>query len=115
MVVVTEKFKSQYNETILSLHYFKLVQEGKENAKEQMGCLRVKANECKYGRVKEQFIIGTNNGDKMTDIIRELTLIKRTNEITSKQVLCWAKRVEAQRAPKAILLATKENKVQYDK
>ena len=32
----------------------------------------------------------------MTEIIGELTVIKETNEITSKQVLNWAKRVEAQ-------------------
>ena len=31
----------------------------------------------------------------MTEIIRELTTITKTNERTSEQILCWAKRVEA--------------------
>ena len=35
-------------------------------------------------------------------------MIKKTNEISSVQVLCWAKRVEVQRAQKAVLEATKE-------
>ena len=43
----------------------------------------------------------------MTKIIRELTATKRPNEIASEQVLCLARRVEAQRAQKAILEATK--------
>ena len=36
--------------------------------------------------------------------------MKKTNEITNEKVLSWARRVEAQRAKKAILDATKESK-----
>ena len=41
----------------------------------------------------------------MTEILRELMPIKKTNEITSEQVLSWAKR-----AQKAILEAAKVSK-----
>ena len=69
-----------------------------------MGHLRVKANECKYEerdrRLKTiQFINGIND-DMMTEIIRELSVIKKTNEKTSEQVLSWTRRVEEQRAQK---------------
>ena len=46
--VVSEKFKPQYNETILSLQYNNLIREQGENAEEWLGHLRIKANECKY-------------------------------------------------------------------
>ena len=36
--------------------------------------------------------------------------IKKANEVTSEQILAWARRVEAQRAQKAITEATKEIK-----
>ena len=60
------------------------------------------------GRLKEQFINGIYNDDMMTEIIRELTN-KKANEITSEQVLSWARRVETQRVHKA-LIKTKGNK-----
>ena len=44
----------------------------------------------------------------MTEIRRELTAIKKTNEITSKEVLAWVRRVEAQTAQKALIETTKE-------
>ena len=46
----------------------------------------------------------------MMKIARELTTIKNTNEITSEHVLCWAKRVEVQRAKKAMIEDTKKIK-----
>ena len=56
-----------------------------------MDHLRVKADECgykqRYRKLKEQFINGINNDEKMTEIIKELTAIIETNEITSDQVL----------------------------
>ena len=65
-----------------------------------------KGNECNYkekdGRLKEQFINGINDDDEITDIMRELTTIKKANESTSEQVLPWAGRVEVQRAQKTI-------------
>ena len=36
----------------------------------------------------------------MTEIIRGLTTVTMTNEVTSAQVLTWARRVEAQRPRK---------------
>ena len=45
----------------------------------------------------------------MTEIIKELTAIKRTNEITSDHVLNWAERENVQRVQKAILDTTKES------
>ena len=46
----------------------------------------------------------------MMEIIRELTAIKETKKITSDQVQCWAKRVDAQRMHKALLEETEEIK-----
>ena len=43
-------------------------------------------------RLKDQFINSINDyddNDMMTEIMRELTAIKNTSEITSKQMLCW--------------------------
>ena len=60
-----------------------------------MGHLRIKASKYDYKekdrRLKEQFINGINDEDMMTEIIRELTKIQKTNEVTSEQVLCWPK------------------------
>ena len=44
----------------------------------------------------------------MNEIIKELTTLQKTNEVTSNQVLCSARRAEVQRAQKAILDVTKE-------
>ena len=46
-------------------------------------------------RLKKKFINGINDDDMVTDIIRELTSITKTNEITSEQVPCLAKRIES--------------------
>ena len=47
----------------------------------------------------------------MTEIIKESNKrIKKANEITSEQVLAWARRVEAQRIQEALTDTTKENK-----
>ena len=43
----------------------------------------------------------------MTEIIRILNADKKTSEITSKYVLAWARREEAQRAQKALIEAPK--------
>ena len=63
-----------------------------------MGLLKTKAKESGYKekdrRLKEQFINGIND-DNIAEIIGELIALKKTNEVTSKQVLAWARRVEA--------------------
>ena len=47
----------------------------------------------------------------MTEITRELTAIKNTNAITSKQVLACTRRIEAQSSQKALIKGIRENKV----
>ena len=49
-------------------------------------------------RLKEQFMNSIKDNDMMTKIIRELTMIKKTNKITCEQVLCWANIGKTQRA-----------------
>ena len=46
--LLSDKFKSKYNETILSLQYCKLLREQNEDAKGWIGYLRIKANEYGY-------------------------------------------------------------------
>ena len=68
-----------------------------------MGRFKLAVVGCSYKEVhrqlKEQFVHGLNDNDKLTVIIRELTKAEESTHITSEQVLGWAKRVEAQRAP----------------
>ena len=45
----------------------------------------------------------------MTKVIRELIIIKK-NEITSEQMLTWAKKAEVQRAQKAVSDTSEESK-----
>ena len=56
-----------------------------------MGHLRIKANECKYKerdrRLKEQFINGINDDDMMTEIISELSVFKKADDILVNR--CW--------------------------
>ena len=58
------------------------------------------AVECNYREVdkqlKEQFIHGLNNKCMLEEIIKELTITRDDNQITSDSVLAWAKRVEAE-------------------
>ena len=41
--------------------------------------------------LKQQFINGMNDYDMMTEIVREVAAIKKTKDITSEQILHWAK------------------------
>ena len=70
-------------------------------------------NECEYKdrdrRLKEKLING-NNDAMMTEIIKDLTAMKRENEKTSVKVFSWARRGETQRAQKAIIDTTKESR-----
>ena len=54
-------------------------------------------------QLKEQFIHGLNDTGMLGEIIWELAKIHKNTEITSKNVLCWAKRVKAQKAQSAIM------------
>ena len=52
----------------------------------------------------------------MTEIINKLSVIQKTNEITCKQVLSWARRVEAPRGQKVLIEATEgDNEIQCHK
>ena len=72
-----------------------------------MGRLHVAAVECNYREIdrqlKEQFIHGVNDKCMLEEIIKELTITRDDDQITSKSVLAWAKRVNAQRAQAAVL------------
>ena len=46
--VLSENFKLQHNETILSVQYCKLIRQQSENAQEWADPLRIKMHECKY-------------------------------------------------------------------
>ena len=46
--VLSDKFRTQYNKTILSLQYHKVTREQNENSEECIGHLRTKADECSY-------------------------------------------------------------------
>ena len=72
-----------------------------------------KANECSYKEKEDQknsLGNGINNNGMVTAIIRKLTAMRKTNEITSEQVLCGARKVEVQTTQKLILDAIKEHK-----
>ena len=55
-------------------------------------------------------INGIYDNEIMTVIIRELSVIKMTNARTNKQVLSWARRVEAQRVQSPIMNSLNEVK-----
>ena len=86
--MLSNKFKSQHNETILSLKYCKLIREQSKNAKEWMGNLRIRQINVgiKKRKLEEHFTNIINDNYMMAEIIRDLTIMKKTNEIISKQV-----------------------------
>ena len=63
--------------------------------------------ECNYREVdrqlKEPFIHGLNDKTVLDEVIRELTAKNNNEQTTSKDVLVWDKRIEAQWAQVAIL------------
>ena len=65
-----------------------LARDKNKNDKEWIDHLRVKASECNYkeqnSRPNEQLINGINDDNMNIEIIRELTAIKKTSEITSE-------------------------------
>ena len=83
-----------------------------------MGRLWLSTIECNYNeldrQLKEQFIHGLNDTNMLAEIIKELTEIQENTEIISENMLCWAKRMEAQRAQSAIMNSLTEAK-EFDK
>ena len=65
------------------------------------------AVECNYKEIdcqlKEQFIHGLNDKTMLDKVIRDLTTKNINEQLTSEDVLIWAKRVEVQRVQVAIL------------
>ena len=114
---LNSKFKPQYNEKIKSLQFCKLVRQSTENAKEWMCRLRIATAECNYKEIdrqlKEQFRHGLNDSDMIIETIKEPTKMENEN-MTSEQVLAWARIVEAQKAQSAILKQLNETE-DFDK
>ena len=112
------KFRPQFNETIKSPQFCKLSRQNGENAEEWMGTLWLSVIEYNYKELdkllKEQFIHGPNDTDMLRQISRELTKIHKNTEIPSENMLCWAKRVEVQRAQSVIMNSLTEAK-EFDK
>ena len=83
-----------------------------------MGRLWLLVMECNYKEIdrqlKEQFINGLNDTEMLGEIIKELMKVHKNEEITSENVLSWAKRVEAQSAQSAIMNSLTEAK-EFDK
>ena len=71
------KFKPQYNETIKSLQFHKLMRQANESTEKWIGRIRVAAIKCNYKeldrQLREQFIYGINDSDMLAETIRELT------------------------------------------
>ena len=61
-----------------------------------------KANECDYKKhdshLKDKFINSINDVMMTAEIIRELTTLRKTNDVTKEQVLTYMKRIEVQGA-----------------
>ena len=116
--MLSSKFRPQFNETVKSLQFRKLCRNDGENVEEWMGRLRVAEIECNYQEVdrqlKEQFIHGLNDKNRLEEIIKELITVKSNEQITSGNVLAWAKRVEAQRAQAAVMRTITKSK-DFDK
>ena len=94
-----KKIRLQYNEIIKSLQFRQLCRH--EGGTSRNGWGGVAAVECNYKEIdhqlKEQFIHGLNNKMMLDKVIRELTTKSSNDQMTSEDVLIWAKGVEAQR------------------
>ena len=97
----------------MKLQFHKLSRQNGENAKEWMGRLWASAIECNSKeldrQLKEQFIHSLDDTDMLAEIIRGLTKIQENTEIMSEN-MCWAKRVEVERAQSAIMSSLTEAK-----
>ena len=98
MDTLNRKFKPQYNETINSLQFWKLIGQSDESVEEWISRLRTAAVKCNYKEIdrqlKEQFIHGLNDEEMLAEIITELTKCDENTTVHSENVLTWAKRVQ---------------------
>ena len=78
-----------------------------------MGHLSIKINDCNYQederKLKEQPIKGINSKVMTSEMIKELTSIRNSSEVTNVQLLAWVKIVWAQELHKAMLATIQEN------
>ena len=115
---LSAKFQPQFNEMIKLLQFRKLCRIEDESAEEWMGHLCMAAAESGYKEIdrqlKEQFIHGLNDKVMLDEIIRELTSNTSSQQMTSKDVLAWVKRVKVQRVQASILNDITETKT-FDK
>ena len=67
---------------------------------------QIKVTDCKYKeyyrRLKEKFINGLDVETIKAEMIKELTALEDTNEVSSEQLLMCAQRVEAQTVQKVL-------------
>ena len=102
---LVKTLKLQYSETIKLLQLWKQLGKGNENTEEWMGILWLEVVEYNYMEVdrqlKEQLIYRLNVTKMLAELISELTKIEKNSNVTSEQVLAWAKRVEAKRTQSA--------------
>ena len=107
ILTLATKFWLQFDETMKSLQFRKLCRSEDESAEEWIGWLQMAAVECGHKEVdrqlKEQFIHALNDKIMLDEIIRELTSRTGNVQMTSKDVLAWAKNVEAQRVQASVL------------
>ena len=72
--MVNRKLKMQYDETIKSLQFCKLIRQSDESAEEWISILRTAVVDCNYKEIdrqlKEQFIYGLNDEKILVEIIR---------------------------------------------
>ena len=103
---------------IKSLQFRKLCRVKDESTEEWMGCLCMVEAECGCKEIdrqlRKQFIHGLNDKVMLDEIIRELTSKTSSQQMTSEDVLAWAKGVEVQRVQALILNDITETKT-FDK
>ena len=114
---LNNKLKTQCNKTIKSLQFQMLVRWTDKNTEKWIGRPRLATLECNYKEIdkqlKKQFIHGLNDNDILVKIIRELTKTEEGSDVTSEQVLVWAKDWKAKN-PTVIITSTSETK-DFDK
>ena len=78
-----------------------------EPNQEWIGKWHFKAIDCKYKeyerRLKEQFSNGLDDKNIIAEIMKELTALKDTSEVSSEQILMWDHRADAQEAQREVL------------
>ena len=106
--------RQQYNETIKSLQFCKLIRKSNDSAEEWMCRLRTAVVKCNYKEIdrqlNEQFIHGLNDKEMLAEIITELINCEENITIHSENRLTWAKRVKTQGAQMAVISSLQEAK-----